>query len=105
MAELQWGKLATEKAMRAYQGSAAAANVTTVMRKSWQSARWSRSAGDAMTRAHELAEAMAQTWRRRWARERESQGEKLCCPRDRGRRGNLEDASGADKRVTEPSNL
>ena len=34
MAELQRGKLATEKAMRAYQGSAAAANSTTVLRGS-----------------------------------------------------------------------
>jgi len=34
MAELRRGKLATEKAMRAYRGSAATANSTTVLRGS-----------------------------------------------------------------------
>jgi len=66
-----------ERAMRAYQSSAAAANMTTVMQGSWRSTGCSRSAGDAETRARELAEAAADAWRRRRARarERESQGE------------------------------
>jgi len=64
MAELQRGELATEKTMRAYRSSAAAANTTTVKRGSWRSTGWSRSAGDAETRACELAEAAAETRRR-----------------------------------------
>ena len=75
MAELRRGELAVEKAMRAYRGSAAAADVTTVTRGSWRSAGWSHLAGDAMTQAHELAEAT----RRRGEdgeREREGQEEK-----------------------------
>jgi len=70
-AKLQRGELAVEKAKRAYRGSAAVANVTTVMRGSWRSAGWSRSAGDGMTRALELAEATAETRER----EREPGGE------------------------------
>jgi len=65
MVELRRGELATEKTMWAYRSSAAAANVTTVTRGSWRSAGWSRSAGDAETRAHELAEAAAEARRRR----------------------------------------
>jgi len=64
-AELRRGKLATERTMRAYRGSAAAANTTMVKRGSWRSAGWSRSAGGAETRARELAEAAAATRRRR----------------------------------------
>ena len=71
MAELRRGKLATEKAMRAYRGSTAATNLTTVKWRGWRSAGRSRSAGDTETRARELAEAMAATRRRRRTRERE----------------------------------
>ena len=60
-AELRRGKLATEKTMRAYRGSAAAANTTTGTRGSWRSPGWSRSAGGAATRARELAEAATVT--------------------------------------------
>jgi hypothetical protein len=63
--ELRRGELATERTMQAYRRSAAAANVTTVMRGSWQSAGRSRSAGDAETRARELAETAADARRRR----------------------------------------
>jgi len=55
MAELRRGELAAEKAMRAYRGSAAAANVTTMTRGSWRSDGWSRSAGDTVTRAPKVA--------------------------------------------------
>jgi len=65
MAELRRIKLATERTMRAYRGSAAAANTTTVKRGSWRSAGRSRLAGDAETRARKLAEATAGTRRRR----------------------------------------
>ena len=60
MAELRRGKLAAEKAMRAYLSSAAAAKTTTVMRGSWRSSGWSHSAENTSTRAPELAEAMAE---------------------------------------------
>jgi len=70
-AEFRRGKLAAEKAMRAHRGSAAAANLTTGSRGSWQSDGRSRSAGNTETRARELAEAMAATRRRRRTRERE----------------------------------
>jgi len=63
--ELRRGKLATEKTMRAYRSSAAAANLTTVKQGSWRSTGCSRSAGDAETGARELAEAAAATRRRR----------------------------------------
>jgi len=63
--ELRRGELVTERAMQAYQGSAAAANTTTVTRGSWRSTGWSRSAGNAETRARELTEAAADAWRRR----------------------------------------
>jgi len=69
MAELRRGKLATEKAMRAYRGSAAAANLTTVKRRGWRSAGRSGLAGDTETRARELAEATVATRRRRRTRE------------------------------------
>jgi len=69
MAELRRGKLATEKAMQAYRGSAAAANLTMVKRRGWRSAGWIGLAGDTETRARELAEATAATRRRRRTRE------------------------------------
>jgi len=72
-AELLRGELATEGTMRAYRGSAAAANTTTMKRGSWWSIGRSRLARDAETRARKLAEAAAATRRRRRARERESQ--------------------------------
>ena len=65
MAELQQGKLATEKAMQAHRGSAAATNLTTVKWRGWRSAGRSCLAGDTETRAHELAEATAAMRRRR----------------------------------------
>ena len=68
MAELRRGELATEKTMRAYRSSTAAANVTTVMRGSWQSWRsagWSHSVEDAEMRARELTEAATEARRRR----------------------------------------
>ena len=64
-AELRRGELVTKKTMRAYRGSAAAANTTTVKRGSWRSTGWSLSTRDAETRAHELAEAAVETRRRR----------------------------------------
>jgi len=72
MAELQQGKLATEKAMRVYRGSAAAENLTTVKWRGWRSDGQSCLAGDTETRARELAEATAATRRRRRTRERGS---------------------------------
>ena len=72
MAELRRGKLATEKAMRAHRGSAAATNLTTVKWRGWRSAGRSCLAGDTETRARELAEATAATRRRRRTREGES---------------------------------
>jgi len=62
-AELRRGKLATEKTMRAYRGSAAAANSTMVLRGNWRSSGQSRSTGGAATRARELNEAAAATRR------------------------------------------
>ena len=87
-AELRRGKLATEKAMRAYQSSAAAANLTTGSRGSWRSDGRSRLARDTEARARELTEATAATRRRRRTREREP-GVEWRCPRDRERRGEL----------------
>ena len=69
MAELRRGKLATEKAMRAHRGSAAATNLTTVKWRGWRSAGQSCLAGDTETRARELAEATVATRRRRYTRE------------------------------------
>jgi len=63
--ELRRGMLATERTMRAYRSLAAAANMMTVKWGSWLSTGWSRSAGDAETRAREIAEAAAATRRRR----------------------------------------
>jgi len=63
--ELWRGKLMTERTMRAYRISAAAANTTMVKRESWRSTGWSGSAGDAETRARDLAEAATATRRRR----------------------------------------
>ena len=74
MAELRRGKLATEKAMQAYRGSAATTNLTTVKWRGWWSAGWSRLAGGAETQARELAEATAATRRRRHTRERADRG-------------------------------
>ena len=51
MAELPRGKLATEKAMRAHRGSAAAANLTTVKWRDRRSDERSFLAGDTETRA------------------------------------------------------
>jgi len=72
MAELRRGKLATEKAMRAHRGSAAAANLMMVKWRGWQSDGRSCLAGDTETRACELAETTAATRRRRRTREGES---------------------------------
>ena len=63
--ELWRGKLMTERTMRAYRISAAAANTTMVKRESWRSTGWSGSAGDAETRARDLAEAATAMRRRR----------------------------------------
>jgi len=73
MAELRRGKLATKKAMRAYRGSAAAANLTTVKWRGWQSAGRSGLAGDTETRA----------------REREGTGSGMTLSMRPGRRGEL----------------
>ena len=70
MAELRRGKLATEKAMRVYRGSAAAANLTTVKWRGWRSDGRSCLAGDTEARARELAEATVATRRRSRTRER-----------------------------------
>ena len=72
MAKLRRGKLATEKAMRAQRGSAAAANLTTVKWRGRRSDGRSCLAGDTETRARELAETTAATRRRRRTREGES---------------------------------
>ena len=72
MAELRRGKLATEKAMRVYRGSAAAANLTMVKWRGWRSDGRSCLAGDTEARARELTEATAATRRRRHMRERGS---------------------------------
>jgi len=69
VAELRRGKLVMEKAMQAYRGSAAAANLTTVKRRGWRSAGRSGLAGDTETHARELAGATAATRRRRRTRE------------------------------------
>ena len=53
MAELRRGKLATEKAMRAHRGSAAAANLTMVKWRGWRSAGRSCLAGDTRARGRE----------------------------------------------------
>jgi len=70
-AELRRGKLATERAMRAHRGSAAAANMTKVTRGSGRSSGRSRLVGDASTRTRRRSGSYAE----KTTSERESEPE------------------------------